>query len=82
VKIIEATTGMVLAKEQLEVLANDITQRTREYNRREGLDERTDTLPKRFLTEPTTEGATLTAEQLDTMLREYNHIRHSRERKS
>jgi len=35
----------------------------------------TDTLPKRFLEEPTTEGARLNADQLDTMLTEYNAIR-------
>ena len=77
-EIIEATTGMALSKEKLEILANDITQRTREYNRREGLGNSTDTLPRRFLTEATKEGATLTREQLETMVREYNLIRESR----
>jgi len=77
-QIIEAATGMALDKNKLEILANNITQQTREYNKREGLDESTDTLPKRFLTEPTAEGAALTAGQLDTMLGEYNEIRQSR----
>jgi len=80
--IIKATTGMDLTKGQLEILANDITQKSRQYNRREGLYERADTLPKRFLTEPTAEGAALTAGQLNVMLTEYNQIRRSRERKS
>ena len=81
-KIIEATTGMALNKEELEVLANDITEQARAYNKREGLDASSDTLPKRFLTEPTAEGATISAEQLNTMLAEYNAIRRSREQKS
>jgi aldehyde:ferredoxin oxidoreductase len=73
----EATTGMRLDRAQLEVLANHITNRTRQYNRREGLDSSTDTLPKRFLTEATDEGAVLTAEELETMVGEYNAIRGS-----
>ncbi len=77
--IIEATTGMALDKKALEALANNITQQTREYNRREGLDGSADTLPKRFLTEPTEEGAVMTAGQLETMLKEYNEIRQSRQ---
>ena len=77
--IIEATTGMALGKSELEILANNITQQTREYNRQEGQDESTDTLPERFLTEPTEEGATLTARQLETMVAEYNQIRRSRQ---
>ncbi len=74
-QIIHATTGMILNKVQLEEIANDITNMTREYNKREGLDESTDTLPKRFLTEATEEGATLTEKDLNTMLNEYNKIR-------
>jgi aldehyde:ferredoxin oxidoreductase len=77
--IIKATTGMDLSKPELEILANNITQQTREYNRREGLGESTDTLPKRFLTEPTQEGAALKETQLQTMIKEYNDIRFSRQ---
>lgn len=78
-QIIEATTGMALSKDELEILANDITQATREYNKREGLDSCFDTLPRRFLTEPTEEGATLTEQELAAMLKDYNEIRKSRE---
>jgi len=77
--IIKATTGMELGKNELEVLANNITQQSREYNRREGLDSSTDTLPKRFLTEQTKEGATLTEGELEIMIKEYNTIRSSRQ---
>lgn len=78
--IIAATTGMALGKEELEILANNITQQSREYNTREGLDSSTDVLPKAFLTEPTEEGATLSAAELKTMIDEYNTIRSSRPR--
>ena len=77
--IIEATTGMVLTRNGLEVLANDITQQTRAYNIREGLDESTDTLPERVLKERTEEGASLSAQDLRIMLEEYNAIRQERE---
>lgn len=77
--LIEATTGMTLKKSELESLANAITQKTRKYNIREGLDESTDTLPKRFLHEPTQEGAALSVRDLEIMLREYNEIRRKRE---
>ena len=76
--IIRATTGMDLAKNELEILANSITQRSRQYNTRQGLDSSTDTLPKRFLTEQTEEGAGLTRDELETMVKEYNAIRSAR----
>ena len=78
-QIVEATTGMKLSKSDLETLANNMTQQSRQYNRREGLDASSDTLPKRFLTEPTEEGATLTETELNTMIKEYNEIRSSRQ---
>jgi aldehyde:ferredoxin oxidoreductase len=77
-QLIEATTGMSIKKKELEIIANHITQSTREYNTREGLGSSTDTLPPRFLEEPTMEGAALSREDLDIMLREYNEIRKSR----
>lgn len=76
--IIKATTGLVLTKEQLEVLANNITQLSRVYNTREGLDSSTDTLPKPFLHQANEQGATLTEQELGTMIKEYNEIRLSR----
>lgn len=74
-ELIEATTRMKLRKEELEDMANDITNMSREYNTREGLGPATDTLPEPFLTEPTTEGFTLTRDELNTMIHEYNEIR-------
>ena len=66
---------MKLSKGELEDLANNITNLTREYNRREGLGAQTDTLPKRFLTEKTPEGASLSRADLEIMIKEYNDIR-------
>ncbi|MBL6990374.1 MAG: aldehyde ferredoxin oxidoreductase family protein [Bacteriovoracaceae bacterium] len=73
--LIEATTGKIYTKEQLADLANETTNLTRRYNHREGLDSSTDTLPKRFLTEATKEGATMSREDLDMMIKEYNELR-------
>ena len=80
VMIFEAATGIKRSKDQLQRLANHITQQTRAYNRREGLDDSTDTLPKRFFREKTREGAEMTEEELRVMVREYNEIREGRER--
>ena len=76
--IIKAVTGLDWTKEQMEVFANNITQMTREYNRREGLDSSTDTLPKRFFKEATKEGAVLTEQELNALVSDYNSIRSSR----
>jgi aldehyde:ferredoxin oxidoreductase len=72
--LVAGTTGMKLTKQQLEDLANDITQSTRGFNSREGLDASTDTLPKAFF-DANREGACLTRQDLGTMLKEYNQIR-------
>ena len=77
-EIIKATTGMAMSKDELEKMANNITQQTREYNTREGLDSSTDTLPRSLLEEPNEQGSILTEVDLNTMIQEYNEIRSSR----
>ncbi len=77
--IIKATTGMELGKNELELLANTITQQSRQYNICQGLDGSTDSLPTRFFTEQTEEGARITRDELETMVKEYNAIRSARE---
>jgi aldehyde:ferredoxin oxidoreductase len=77
--IIRASTGMSLDKTGLEVLANRITQMTREYNRREGLGDSADTLPERFFREKTEEGFGMSRADLQLMVGEYNAIRSGRE---
>ena len=73
--LLEGTTGFKYNKEELQDIANNITQMTRKFNHREGLGPETDTLPKRFLEEKTAEGASLSREDLQIMLDEYNAIR-------
>jgi aldehyde:ferredoxin oxidoreductase len=65
----------------LELLAHRITQLILDYNHQEGLGPETDTLPPRFLEKPTQEGATLTEEELRTLLEEYNAIHAEREKR-
>ena len=77
-QLVAATTGIEMSKGELEMFANRITQQTRQYNKREGLDEKTDTLPKRFLTEATEQGAVFSEKVLDTLIKDYNEIRRSR----
>ena len=76
--IIKATTGLDFSQEEIEVFANNVTQQSREYNLREGIGVAEDTLPKRLLTEATAEGATITEEEIDTLVADYNNIRNSR----
>jgi len=73
--LVEATTGMKPSKDELQKMANEITNMTREYNNREGLGGSTDTLPEPFLIKANAEGATLTRDELETMIAEYNQIR-------
>jgi len=77
-ELIQATTGLALDKRRLELLANATTERTRAYNRREGLSSATDTLPRRFFKEKTEEGIGITEDELKTMIAEYNAIRTQR----
>ena len=77
-RLIEATTGLKWSKEELELFANNITQQTRAYNKREGIGPEADSLPKRFLEEKTAEGAALSREELEKMVADYNEIRSTR----
>lgn len=78
--IFEATTGVKRDRDRLQALANHVTQQTRTFNRREGIDASFDWLPKRFLREATREGASLSEDDLRTMLDEYNAIREQKEK--
>ena len=73
---------MKLTKNQLEKLANNITNLTREFNTREGIDPSTDTLPESLLDQPNKEGSVLTKSDLDTMIYEYNLIRGQKDENS
>jgi len=77
-QIIEAVTGLAMSKTELELFANTITQKTREYNAREGMGPEMDSLPSRFFKESTLEGDSLKEEDLAIMIEEYNSIRQTR----
>lgn len=76
--IVEAIMGIKMTKEELQVLANDVTQNTRKYNHQEGLDAATDTLPKRLFKEATKEGEAISEADLMALINDYNQIRESR----
>jgi aldehyde:ferredoxin oxidoreductase len=77
--LIRALTGLAFDRAGLEILANRITQATRNYNRREGIDETADMLPERLFSEATEEGASLRRQELETMIADYNSIRRQRD---
>ena len=79
---IAGTTGMRLEKQALRAMANRITETTRRYNLREGIDSTRDTLPPHLLDNPTQEGASISREDLRTLLEEYNQIRRNRYEKA
>jgi len=81
-RLIEATAGLTWSRQQLESFANNVTQQARAYNEREGIQAAADTLPKPLLEEKTAEGASMTKEELDTMISEYNEIRSARSAKT
>jgi aldehyde:ferredoxin oxidoreductase len=72
--LVEATTGMKLTLAELSSLANTITQQTRQFNAREGLDASHDKLPSALL-KKNREGAVISAGELETMIEDYNRIR-------
>jgi len=77
-ELIAATTGLELSKEELQTLANDITQKTRAYNLREGIGREEDRLPKRIVREATKEGDRITEEEISALIADYNRIREGR----
>lgn len=79
-ELIASTTGLELSKEELELLANDITQKTRAYNLREGITREEDRLPKRLVREATKEGDRITEQEISDLIADYNRIRESRSR--
>jgi aldehyde:ferredoxin oxidoreductase len=81
-ELVAGTTGMRLGKRQLQSMANRITERTRRYNLREGIDSSQDTLPPYLLDHSTLEGASISREDLRTLINDYNQIRRGRNEKS
>jgi aldehyde:ferredoxin oxidoreductase len=77
--LIEAATGRTLTKQELEGIANRITEDTRRFNIREGIGARDDTLPPRLFQEATQEGSSISPSDLAIMVDEYNALRKQRD---
>lgn len=77
--LIEAATGKILSKQELEGISNRITEDTRRFNLREGIGPGDDTLPPRLLKEATQEGSSLSPSDLGIMIGEYNRLRKRRD---
>jgi len=67
---------MALDKQQLRKLAANITNKTSEFNLREGMLPAADTLPGRFFKEPLTDsGKVLPEKDFNRMLNDYYRLR-------
>jgi len=74
--IINAATGMELDKKQLQKMAQNITNKAREFNIREGMSRADDTLPKRFFEEKLEDsGKVLPKSEFDKMLSDYYELK-------
>jgi aldehyde:ferredoxin oxidoreductase len=74
--IVEITTGLKLDETGLRKISSNIQNATRNFNLREGITPKDDTLPKRFFDEPLgKEGKTIRREDLQKMLKEYYALR-------
>jgi len=72
ITILEGIVGIRFSVEELREIARQVTDDTRLFNLREGLQPEDDHLPKRFYREMLQEtGKGIHEEQMDTMLREY-----------
>ena len=67
---------MELDKKQLQKMAQNITNKAREFNRREGMSKADDTLPKRFFEEKLEDsGKVLPRAEFDKMLSDYYKLK-------
>jgi aldehyde:ferredoxin oxidoreductase len=74
--LINAITGLELDKKQLQKMASDITNKTREFNLREGMKRADEMLPKRFFEEKLEDsGKVLPKADFDKMLSDYYRIK-------
>ncbi|MBI4773072.1 MAG: aldehyde ferredoxin oxidoreductase family protein [Deltaproteobacteria bacterium] len=79
--IIEATTGLDLDRDAMRSIAGAITDNTRRFNLREGLEPEDDYLPKRFHLETLPEtGKVITEEDMRRLLEDYYRARGWNER--
>ncbi len=72
---IELVTGRRFSKPELRAMAAKIATMTRQFNINEGWQPEDDLLPKRWHDEPLPSGHSITAEQMDYMLKDYYRLR-------
>ena len=73
-QLVELTTGMALGRAGLEVAASHVAGLVRQFNLREGMSIKDESLPPRFFKEPLENGAIITPEDLKTMRSEYYEL--------
>ena len=73
--LVELTTGMALGKSGMEEAADYVAKIVREFNLREGMTLKEESLPDRFSKEPLENGEVITKEDLETMRSEYFELR-------
>ncbi|MCD6295871.1 MAG: aldehyde ferredoxin oxidoreductase family protein [Deltaproteobacteria bacterium] len=69
--IVEGVTGLKLSADDMRSIAASVTDNTRRFNIREGLQIEDDRLPKRFHTEALESGKVITRDDMEIMLEEY-----------
>jgi aldehyde:ferredoxin oxidoreductase len=69
--ILEGTTGLRLDQSEMQDIAGNIADHTRQFNLQEGLTSRDDHLPRRFHKEALESGKMITAEEMETLLQDY-----------
>ncbi|MFW9916598.1 MAG: aldehyde ferredoxin oxidoreductase family protein [Candidatus Thorarchaeota archaeon] len=74
-QIIGLATGLLFNKSRLRRLAARVTDMTRQFNIREGLMPADDFLPHRLLTESLEGGHRIRRKELQTLIRDYYHLR-------
>jgi aldehyde:ferredoxin oxidoreductase len=74
--LVNATTGMETDKKQLQGIASNITNKAREFNLREGMTAKDDTLPKRFFEEKLEDsGKVFLKSDFEKLLSDYYSLR-------
>jgi len=73
--LIEATTGKQYSKDGLKEMANLITTQTREFNLREGITHKDDTLPPKFFKPLKDSGKVVGKKELNNMIKDYYKLR-------
>jgi len=74
-RIIALTTGIEMNQSELQRLAARVTDNTRRFNIREGLTAADDRLPERLVKESLEDGRRITADEIETLVRDYYRLR-------